>query len=128
MKNHHSDRQKAQGSNINKPTVVSIWVAGGIAYLTIRGRLVAGPEVCALRDAVLLAELHFDLLVVNLRDVEKLDAAGLSALVFAYSTAKAFGARFRLAAVSPRIRKVLAITRLDTILLQSEPASGVLFQ
>jgi len=98
-------------------------LAGEIAYLTIRGRLVAGEEIAALRETILRTAPNFKILIVNVRDVEKIDAAGISALVFAYSTAQSLGVRFRLAAVSPRLAELLKITRLDTILSKPEVAT-----
>jgi anti-anti-sigma factor len=102
------------GAVMYKPTVISISVVGEIAYLTIRGRVVAGAEVAALRESIMRAGPCFALLVVNLREVEKIDPAGLAALVFAYSTAQSLGARFRLAEVRPEVRKILAVAQLDT--------------
>jgi anti-anti-sigma factor len=100
-------------------TVISMSLVGEIAYLTIRGRLVAGSEAAAMRETILRAGPNFELLVVNLRDLQQIDAAGLGELVFAYSAARNLGARFRLAAVTPPVGRMLAVTRLETILCPS---------
>jgi anti-anti-sigma factor len=128
----HDVRNRKEGlslpgeTDMSRHTVISACVSGGIAYVTIRGRVVAGEEAAAVREAVLrCVASDFQLLVVNLRAVDKMDAAGVSVLVFAYSTAQSVGARFRLAAVPPRIKELLAITRLDTIFLPPNSACGV---
>jgi anti-anti-sigma factor len=100
---------------MNKPTVISICLAGGIAYLTIRGRMVAGEEAAAVWETIVRIGPNLALLVMNLRNVEKVDASGLSVLVFAYSYSQSLGARFRLAAVPPEIRELLSITGLSVV-------------
>jgi anti-anti-sigma factor len=105
-----------------KQTVISLSIVGEMAHLKIRGRVVHGVgSADAVTHAIrFCAASHFRLLVMNLRDVDLMDAAGLSTLVFAYCTAQALGARFKLAYVPPRIRHLLAVTRLDTIFVASE--------
>ena len=105
---------------MNRNIIISLSVTDGIAYLTIRGRVVAGEEVAAVRETILRAGPDLALLVVNLREVDKMDAAGISALVFAYSYAQALGARFKLAAVPSEIRQLLSITRLSVVLSMAE--------
>jgi anti-anti-sigma factor len=107
---------------MSKPSVISISVVDEIAYLMIRGRVVAGEEVDAVRETIVRAGPNLLLLVVNLRDVDKLDAAGLSALVFAYAYAQSLGARFRLAAVPPEIRQLLSITGLSVVFWMPDSA------
>jgi anti-anti-sigma factor len=121
VRNH--EKGWARGTCMTTSTVITLSVVAGIAYLTIRGRLVLGEETVSVHEAILRIPPNFELLIVNVRDVEKIDAAGLSVLVFAYSTARSVGARFRLAAVPPRLVALLEITRLDTIL--SKPAIGI---
>jgi anti-anti-sigma factor len=106
-------------------TVISVSVVGEIACLTICGRVVHGEGASAAIQRAIhkCVASDFSLLVVNLRGVYLMDAAGLSALVDAYSAAQSLGARFRLADVPPIVRLLLAVTRLDTIFLMSESAS-----
>jgi anti-anti-sigma factor len=117
---HQEEGLDARDAAMNKPTVISMCLAGEIAILIIRGRMVAGEEATAVQETIVRAGPNLALLVVNLRYVEKMDAAGLSALVFAYSYAESLGARFRLAAVSPEIGKLLSITRLSTVFSTAE--------
>ena len=102
-------------------TVISISVANEIVYLTIRGRVVAGGEITAVREAIQrCVASDFRLFVVDLCSVDKIDAAGVSALVFAYLSALSIGARFRLAAVPPRIQELLMVCGLDKVLEYSD--------
>jgi anti-anti-sigma factor len=109
---------------VSKATVISSSVVGEVAYLRIRGRIVHGEGAAAAvqRAIVRCAASYFSLLVVDLRCVDLMDAAGLSALVVAHSAAQALGSRFRLTNVAPRIAQLLTVTRLDPIFLPTESA------
>jgi anti-anti-sigma factor len=54
---------------------------------------------------------------LNLNTVERIDAAGIAALVTLYATACQAGHSFSLSHVSPRVTKILALVGLDRILL-----------
>jgi anti-anti-sigma factor len=54
---------------------------------------------------------------LNLDAVERIDAAGIAALVTLYATACQAGHSFTLSNVSPRVAKILALVGLDRILL-----------
>jgi anti-sigma B factor antagonist len=54
-------------------------------------------------------------IALNLAGLTHLDARGLGELVFALKTVRGCGGRLSLVAPSPRVRKLLAVTRLDTI-------------
>jgi len=54
-------------------------------------------------------------LVLNLRDVPSIDAAGLGALVAAYGAVRRSGGTFRLAHVGARVRTLLVVCRLVTV-------------
>jgi anti-anti-sigma factor len=70
-------------------------------------------------------------LALDLGHVEKIDAAGIAALITLYRAAVESGHGFHLANVSPRVREMLAIVGLDGILLSqskglaSNPACGL---
>jgi len=51
----------------------------------------------------------------DLRDVSRVDSAGLSVLVRCYKDARTRGGEVRLGQVPPSIGRILAFTRLDTI-------------
>lgn len=68
---------------------------------------------------------------LDLGHVEKIDAAGIAALVDLYRTALESGHRFHIANGSPRVREMLSMVGLDRILLSqskglvSNPAHGL---
>jgi anti-anti-sigma factor len=59
-------------------------------------------------------------LIVDLRDVEHLDATGLGVLVGAHRRAQRIERRIVLRAVPPRIHRLLMVTRLNRV-IPSEP-------
>jgi anti-sigma B factor antagonist len=109
---------------VSKVSVISSSVVGEVAYLRIRGRIVHGEGAAAAVQRAIFrcAASYFSLLVVDLCGVDLMDAAGLSALVVAYSAAQALGSRFELRNVPPRISQLLTVTRLDAIFLPAESA------
>ena len=70
----------------------------------------SGPlrnTICALIRAG-----HLDI-VVNLSGLTDIDARGLGELAMAMKTVDLAGGRLTLAAASPRVARILAVTRLD---------------
>jgi anti-sigma B factor antagonist len=53
--------------------------------------------------------------VVDLEAVRFIDSSGIASLVEAYQSARQKGTRFGLAAVSPTVLRVLALSRLDKV-------------
>ncbi len=74
-------------------------------------------EVNALRSAIaeLVAEGHV-VLALHLAGLTSIDARGLGELVFAHNALRAVGGVLLLVAPSGRVRKLLSVTRLDTVL------------
>jgi len=54
---------------------------------------------------------------LDLASIDRIDAAGLAALVTLYRDASKAGRRFAVANPTPRVRRVLALVGLDAILL-----------
>lgn len=54
---------------------------------------------------------------LDLRSVERIDAAGIAALISLYRTAHEYGHGFCLANVAPRVRELLRLVGLDHILV-----------
>lgn len=67
-------------------------------------------------------------LSLDLSPVQRIDAAGISALVSLYSSAREFGHRFTVFNASSRVQEILALVGLDRILLSQyavfRPHSG----
>jgi anti-anti-sigma factor len=79
------------------------------------GLVAGGPaEEFEQRIQALLRDGHHDLLV-DLRQVPRIDSRGVRALVRGHTTAQRLHARFRLACPGPHIRDVLELSRLDSI-------------
>jgi anti-anti-sigma factor len=94
-------------------------------YMT---ELVRGVEQCLVqRVAPLLRERD---VVLDLNRVERIDAAGIAALISLYSTALQHGHSFAVKCVSARVEEMLSLVRLDEVLIshnavfasQCEPA------
>ncbi|MFY9853814.1 MAG: STAS domain-containing protein [Terracidiphilus sp.] len=54
---------------------------------------------------------------LDLRPVERIDAAGIAALISLYSTASQAGHSFKVANPSPHVAEILALVGLDRILI-----------
>ena len=77
--------------------------------------LVRGQEQCLVqRVAPLLRETD---VILDLNRVERIDAAGIAALISLYSLARAHGRTFAIKCVSPRVAELLTLVRLDDILI-----------
>jgi len=88
---------------------------GDLAVVKCRGRVVRGQEVHALRTAV-VAEKQSRIIVLDLTEVQALDAGGLSTLVSLHTWATGRGVQFKLANPSSFVHQMLRRTRLDRVL------------
>ena len=57
---------------------------------------------------------------LDLREVERIDAAGIAALISLYGTARDAGHKFTVANASARVAEILALVGLDQILLSQD--------
>ncbi len=69
-------------------------------------------------------------LVFDMHDVSRLDSAGIGMLVSSYLCAHRHGGTVKLLCVPSRVRKLLSVTRLDSVfeLYDSEDAAVESFQ
>jgi anti-anti-sigma factor len=94
-----------------------VTVRGGAAtILSCRGRLVAEHGAAALRCAARRELSAGRLLALDLACVTQLDARGVGILAEACDVARMRGARILLAGANARIRRLLRLTHLDTII------------
>ena len=96
---------------------ISLRSAGAIAVLQLTGRLIVGAdehELVPLRNTIsaLMETGHLDI-VVDLSGLTHIDARGLGELATAMKTVDLAGGRLTLSAASPRVARMLAVTRLD---------------
>jgi anti-sigma B factor antagonist len=85
------------------------------AIVRCHGRIVAGVEVESLKDAV-ACEADKRLVIVDLAGVDAIDARGLGLLVFLQTLGYALGFDLQFTNPTPRVREVLDLTRLDSVL------------
>ncbi len=93
----------------------SIRKQGPAVIVDCGGRIVFGEECTELRDRVKEAMNESKQVVVNLANVAYIDSSGVGTLAGLHASAKAAGASLKLAALSPRVKDVLVITKLGTI-------------
>jgi anti-anti-sigma factor len=93
---------------------VDVERAGDVAVVRCVGRIVRGAEVSVLRNAVISAK-DTRTIVLDLSELDFIDAGGLSALVFLYTWTQDRGVRLKLVHPSAFVRELLARTRLDRI-------------
>lgn len=82
---------------------------------TVRGQLVRGQDECLVERVSPLVHEHD--VTLDLSGVERIDAAGIAALVTLYCSACESGHQFSVANVSARLTQILAVVGLDRILL-----------
>jgi len=78
------------------------------------GRIVAGDPIRALQDVV-MCQVGKRLVVLDLAEVDTIDAAGLGSLIFLKTLACVAGMEFKLMSASERIRKLLNVANLDSV-------------
>ena len=77
--------------------------------------LVRGLEQCLIeRVGPLLRDRD---VVLDLNRIERIDAAGIAALISLYSAARNSGHTFSIKCVSPRVAEMLTLVRLDDVLI-----------
>jgi anti-sigma B factor antagonist len=96
---------------------ISLRSSGAVTVLDLTGRLVVSAderEIAPLRNAIcaVIRAGHLDI-VVNLSGLTYIDARGLGELAMAMKTVDLAGGHLTLAAASPRVARILAVTRLD---------------
>jgi anti-anti-sigma factor len=94
---------------------MTVWNKGEIAVFRCMGRMVAGEDARALWDGVRHAAGK-RLVVLDLAEVDAIDAAGLGLLVFLHTSASIGGVELKLINPTQRTRKLLALTNLDSVL------------
>jgi anti-anti-sigma factor len=97
---------------------VSVDTLNGIIILRCAGRIVRGDETAILCSA---ARHHGSNIIVDLRDVVAIDAAGIGALV----SLQAAGVYVKLANPNEKVREIFRVTKLDSIFEISDSQPSV---
>jgi anti-sigma B factor antagonist len=96
---------------------IKVRKTGTTAILDLKGPLKMGEAEQAFKEQVSqLVESGTRNLAINLADVPELDSAGIGALVRAYTSVKNAGGTCRFFGASKRIKGILRMVRLDSVL------------
>lgn len=88
----------------------------GVSIVALGGRIVFGEESNALRVKVKeLITADKQRIVLNMKNVEYIDSAGLGMLVAAYLAAKTSGASLCLCSLGSKFQELLQITKLVAV-------------
>src|SRR5437899_11530968 len=93
---------------------------GDAVVLRCVGRIVAGDPTRALRDAV-MCQVGKRLVVLDLAEVDTIDAAGLGDFIFLKRLACVAGMDFKSKNVTECVRALLNVTQLDAVFETSLP-------
>jgi anti-anti-sigma factor len=93
---------------------IDVEKTGDVAVVRCTGRIVRGAEVRTLRNAV-FAEKDIRVVVIDLSDVETLDAGGLTALLSLQQWAQSRQIQLKLVNPSHFVNEILMRTGLDHV-------------
>jgi len=93
---------------------IDVEKTGDVAVVRCAGRIVRGQEVQTLRTAV-IGEKESRIVVLDLSDVEMIDAGGLNTLVSLHEWARARGVQLKLVNPSHFVHEMLTRTKLDRV-------------
>jgi len=93
---------------------IDVEKTGDVAVVRCGGRIVRGEEVRTLRNAV-VSEKESRIVVLDLSDVETLDAGGLTTLLSLHQWARSRGVQLKLVNPSRFVREMLVRTQLDHV-------------
>ena len=93
---------------------IDVEKSSGVAVVHCSGRLVRGVEVCTLRNAV-VSEKTTRIVVLDLSQVEFMDAGGLNVLVSLYHWTRNHGIQLKLTQPSRLVHEMLTRTRLNRV-------------
>ncbi|MBN1426064.1 STAS domain-containing protein [Candidatus Fermentibacteria bacterium] len=90
---------------------------GNVVVLTLKGKLIGGPEAIEFRETVknLIAEDKTKVLV-DLGGVSWIDSTGLGTLISGYTSLKKSNGDLKLCHLTKKIHSLLVITQLITVL------------
>src|SRR4051794_670835 len=97
----------------------------GIGVVTITGRLALGGETAKLEAAVnkLLAE-NVKSVVLDITGLDYVDSSGVGMLVSCLTKVKKAGGDFKLAGANPRIKRIFAMTGVESMMPMFETVAA----
>lgn len=87
---------------------------GGAAILHCEGDILVGRSLSALRNAV-FCELDQRSIVLDVGNVQRIDAGGLGMLVFLHTCTHGLGSELRLVRPSAQVAELLELTNLTSV-------------
>lgn len=88
----------------------------GIVILDLKGRLIVGEPVAALREKIReLCERSSANIILNMAGVDYIDSTGLGGLVISYTSLKKSGGQLKLLNLNRRNIELLVLTKLTTV-------------
>ena len=89
----------------------------GVAVVTISGRLIMGAETERLNTAVQgLLQNDQKKFVLDISALDYVDSSGIGMLVSCVTNVRKAGGELKLAGANPRIRRILAMTGVDSMM------------
>lgn len=89
---------------------------GEVAVLSIKGKLMGGPETMAIHEKVKeLVENNIKKVVIDLGKVKWMNSSGLGALMGSMTTLRNAGGELKLANVTEKVQSLFMITKLITV-------------
>ncbi len=100
------------------PLSVTSRFEDNFAIIEIAGPLTLGPALSSLRESAreVLSKNKLAGIILSVAQLTQTDSAGLGELTVVYTIATKRGCPIRLVEVSPHLRKMLEMTRLDGLL------------
>jgi anti-sigma B factor antagonist len=87
-----------------------------VTILDIHGRIILGPELGELRDAVRgLVNQGKKKIILNLAGVDYIDSSGVGELVGCFTTVRNAGGELKLLNLTRKVHDVLHVTKLYTV-------------
>ena len=93
---------------------ITVQNLGDTSVVRCHGRIVAGDAGSILRNAI-LSQRHSRMLVIDLAQVERIDAAGLGVLLGLQKSARSSAIMFKLMNATKRIEEILELTHLQRV-------------
>src|SRR5277367_3146261 len=93
---------------------IDVEKTGNVAVVRCNGRIVRGEEVRTLRGAV-VSEKDSRIVVLDLSEVQSLDAGGLTTLLSLHQWALSRGVQLKLVNPTHFVREILTRTQLDHV-------------
>jgi len=99
----------------------------GVVILSLKGKLIGGTEANQLRDTIKeLITSEKNKVLIDLANVSWIDSTGLGTLISAYTSFKKVDGQLKLLRLTKKIRNLLVITQLITVLEDWDDEQGAI--